>query len=363
MRFITDFLGITGGGAGYEKIYIRDPGKAVYKSPSGVSIPFDYEDVESSIATKAAAFESASGNGTYVQHNGHTSGRFPMVAIFHGDGYEAKARAFVGALLEPGVGKLTHPSYPVPISVVPFGEIRTVEPLKSAANQAKISVAFWETTGLKIGAEGSISQLYDSFEDAASIDFSEKIRLDTAADRNGFLSKIQNTVGKISDAMTKASEGIGNATQGIETIGASINGGLDLLMGQPLALARQMQILVTEPRRQLKGIKAKFEGYKNLANDIFANDATGLSTYSNEDINDFHLNKLMAASIVGNSGAMLSGGDEDLTRADYIRNADDLRTLLDDFQDWSDAGYDAMSSAELIPDALDTGGGRLGSSI
>ena len=44
--------------------------KASYKGPSGFSVDFDYDDIESTVETKAAVFENAVGNGTYVQSNG-----------------------------------------------------------------------------------------------------------------------------------------------------------------------------------------------------------------------------------------------------------------------------------------------------
>lgn len=357
MRMIADMLGINipGDGGGTS---VRNPGKAVYKSPSGVRIPFDFEDVDSSISTKASVFENASGNGTYVQPNGHTSGRFPMVAIFHGDGYEAKAEAFIGALIEPGVGQLTHPSYATPISVVPVGEITRVDAYKTAANQAKISISFFETTGLQIGAEGSLPQLYDSFVDAAAVDFSDKTRLATASDRQNFKNKLRTAVKTVQQVMKIASQGAAGTIGLIEDAGDSVDRGIDLLVGQPLALARQTQILIGEPRRQANGVRSKLDGYQNLAADIFLGIAEAPSKYSNERLNNFHMDRLTAGSIVANYAVLATdGSDEYDTRADYILEAERLKLLLEDYQDWADDNYTALAETYISKSSTDTGGG------
>ena len=358
MRMIADFLGINIPGGGPSGPSVRNPGKAVYKSPKGNRIPFDFEDVESSIATKAAIFENAAGNGTYVQPNGHTSGRFPMVAFFHGDGHEAKAEAFIGAMLEPGVGQLSHPSYATPIQVVPVGEIRRIDAYKSAANQTSLSVEFFETTGLKIGGAGDLPQLFDSFIDASAVDFSDKARLSGMTDQKSFANKVRKVVKTIQQTMKIASQGAKGITQRIEDAGDSVDRGMDLLIGQPLALARQTQILIGEPRRQAKGTRAKLAGYQNLADDIFSGIAEEPSKYSNERLNNFHMDKLAVGAIVGNYAMLATeGSDEYNTRADYILEAERLRNLADDYQDWVDANYTALSETNISESATDTGAG------
>jgi len=359
MRFIADFLGINLPG-GFDGTQVRDPGQAVLKSPSGARIPFDFEDVTSSIETKAAVFENAAGPGTYVQPNSHTSGRFPMVAIFHGDGHEDKAQAFIGALLEDGVSQLTHPAYAVPISVVPVGEIQRIDAYKTSANETKLSVSFFETTGLLIGGVDALPQLYDSFIDASAVDFSNKTLLDDAADRESFANKVLNVVKNIEMVMSLASQGLSGATERIEDAGDSIDRGIDLLVGKPLALARQTQMLIGEPRRQSDGTRAKLDGYKNMADSIFGRDAVESSAYTVDKSNYFQMDKMAVQAIVANS-AMLSseGSGEFVTRSDFIKAAEDLQALMDAYQEWSDDNYTELASTTISEAATDTGGGML----
>ena len=70
------------------------------------------------------------------------------------------------------------------------------------------------------------------------------------------------------------------------------------------------------------------------------------------------MDKLVASSIVANSAAMLAAG-EYTTKAEYLSNAEELRDLLDDFQEWSDEGYDAIESSEVDMTLTDTGYGCL----
>lgn len=360
MRFIADALGIDLPGGGYSGPTLRNPGKGVYKSPSGNKIPFDYGDVESSIDTKAAVFENAAGDGTYVQPNKHTSLRAPITAIFHGDGFEKKGDAFVGALLEDGVGVLTHPDYTVPINVVPVGEIRRRHAFVSGDNQLLITVQFFETTGLLIGSVDALPQLFDSFIDASAVDFSDKTLLDDAADRQSFLNKVSNVAKNIQMVMTIASQGLSGATQRIDDAGASIDRGLDMLVGQPLALARQTQLLIGEPRRQNDGVKSKQDGYKNLAASIFLGIAEEPSKYSNDRVNNFQMDKMAVQAIVANSAMLATeGSGEYITKADYILAAEALEQLLYDYQAWSDDNYTNLASTAISQGATDTGGGMM----
>lgn len=357
MRFILDALGL-GGPKQYDGTQMPVPGKAVYKSPSGAEIPFDFEDVVSSVETKAAVFENAVGDGTYVQPNGRTGGRFPMSAIFHGAGFEARAEAFLSAVLEPGVGILIHPSYRQPIDVVPVGEITRSDAFKTGANQVIFSLSFYETTGLQLGAETGRNQLFDSLLDASAADFSDKTQLDDVVDKTSFKNKVLATIKTIETVMKNASQGLAGATELIESAGDSIDRGIDLLIGKPLALARQTQILIGEPRRQSDGARAKLDGYKNLTDSIFGLNNAEQSKYSNESINNFHLNKLVSQCIVGNYAMLAADGvDQYFKKSDYLLAADNVAALLDQYQEWHDNNYEALEVSTISEAATDTGDG------
>lgn len=359
MRFIAEALGILGPGD-YSGTPMPLPGKAIYKSPSGQEVPFDFEDINSQYDLKAAVFESASGNGTYVQPNGHTSGRFPMAAIFHGTGYETRAEAFLSAVLESGVGVLTHPQYRQPINVVPTGTVDRFDGYASGTNQTIFTVTFFETTGLIVGGKKDIKQSFDSFLDASAADFASGIDTDKVVDAASFKSKVQATVKTIEKVMKAGSQGLQAATEGIENIGDSINRGIDLLIGQPLMMARQTQLLIGEPARQADLTKAKLTAYGDLAADIFGTGDAEQSAYAKESINAFHLNMLTARTTVANMALLaVTGSGEFENKKDFLYWADFLKTNLDSLQEWSDDNFAAIATTTIDQGSIDIGGGMV----
>ena len=344
--------------------------KASYTSPSGQTVPFEFADLQDSVEKKTTAFESAVGNGTYIQDSGRTSGRFPMVVAVTGNDYDMKAQAFMSALLERGEGILNHPIYGK-ITVVPFGEISRADNLVSGAGQAIFTVAFYETTGLQIGGGGGVPQLYDSFLDASAVDFSDKLNLGDAADKANFVTKFKAIVQKTKDVMMKISDGQALLQKSVEAIGDSINRGVDLMVGQPLMLARQTQVLIGEPARQAKLIKARIEAYKDLAAQIFEQTFGADKHEKTADKNNFHLSKLVSANVVAAAALSASNNihtvprtetttstvSELQTRSDLINTAIALQTMLDDYQAWHDAGYVAVEEDTVNESATDTGDG------
>jgi len=347
--------------------------KASYTSPSGQVVPFEFADLQDSVEKKTTAFESAVGDGTYIQDSGRTSGRFPMVVAVTGNDYDMKAQAFMSALLERGEGILNHPIYGK-ITVVPFGEISRADNLASGAGQAIFTVAFYETTGLQIGGGGGVPQLYDSFLDASAVDFSNKLDLGDAADKANFITKAKAIVAKTKAVMAKISEGQALLQKSVEAIGDSLNSGIDLLVGQPLMLARQTQVLLGEPARQISSIRAKIEGYKDLAAQIFEQTFGSSDHEQTADKNNFHLVKLISGTTIAASALAASVSvkavskielgtataltvSEITTRTDLINTAIALQTMLDDYQAWHDASYTAIAETEVNIAATDDGGG------
>jgi prophage DNA circulation protein len=331
--------------------------KASYKGPNGFAVDFEYDDIESTVEKKAAVFENAVGNGTYVQSNGHTSGRFPMQCIFSGLGYEILAEAFLSLLLQDGEGVLTHPIHG-DVNVVPVGSISRADPLKTGAGQIIYQVEFYETTGLQIGETGGLDQAFDALIFAAAAAFTEGIQLADAVDRAGFRSKLASVMNTVSNAMSRASGAVTKVQNGIEDVGDSINRGIDTLLGEPLALARQCQILIGEPRRISSLAKNKITGYSNLASDIFTGTFAEPSKYAKDLINTFHLNKLVARSIVANTAMMMTESKEYLTKGDYIDAAESLKEIADAYQVWHDASYDSLELETISAPNLDVGGGH-----
>jgi prophage DNA circulation protein len=330
---------------------------AKYKSPSGQVVPFDYEDIESNVDTKAAVFETALGNGTYVQPNGHTSGRFPMACFFSGENYEDKAEAFLSAVLETGEGILSHPIHS-DINVVPVGTVVRADNLVTAGNQVVYTLTFFETTGLQIGEQRGLKQIFDSLIRASSVDFSQKVQIENdPVDNGAFRARLESTLNVMRKRLKDASGAVAKVSNAIEDTGDSINRGLDTLIGEPLTLARQIQMLIGEPRRQNNAVQAKIDGYLDLAADIFQASLAEPGKYSRDSANNFHFNKMRAQAIVANTAMVISDSTEFLTRSQYIAASDTLSALLEAYQTWNDNNFESLETAYIDPSNIDTGDG------
>lgn len=334
---------------------LRNLQRGKYKSPSGQIVYFDYMDIDSSYLKKAAVFESAVGNGTYVQPNGHTSGRLPMACYISGDDYDRKADAFLSAVLEDGVGVLSHP-ISNEVHVVPVGEVRRSDRLVEAAGQVIFGVEFYETTGLQIGESGGLPQSFESLIQASAVDFSEKVNLSNAMDKASFKNRVAALLKRISSTLKKASGAVAEVNQAIEDTGDSIGRGLDVLLGEPLSLAFQCQLLIGEPRRENSAVHAKLDAYQNLANNIFARTIEEPVKYSKEAENQFGFNRMMSRSIISNF-AMVAADGKWLKRSDYILNAERLDELLTLYQAWVGAGFEILAIDTIDATNMDTGVG------
>lgn len=327
--------------------------KAQYQSPSGQKVSFQYVDLEESHEKKTSVFETATGNGTYVQDNGHTSGRFPMLCICAGPDYDQHAAAFMGALLEQGEGILTHPIHGS-ITVVPTGEISRADALATEAGQALISVSFFETTGVIIGGESSIPQLFDAYSAAAADGFADAVDLGDAADKANFITKALKVINKTKDVMRKVSEGQAKIQKSVENVGDSLNRGIDLVVGTPIMLARQTQILIGEPARIGQAARAKLDAYGNLAGTILTQTFGGTSHESTADRNNFHYLKLNSGAHVASMARVSEKPDFD-TKAKFLNAASQLRELHKSLQAWQDDAYTAIAQPTLMASAVDSG--------
>lgn len=357
MRGALNALGLSGL-LGFNGSDMPTPPKAAFVSPTGKRIIFDFEDVNSSFEKKAAIFESASGDGTYVQGNGHTSGRFPMGVIFHGSGYERRAEAFLSAVLEPGTGLLFHPQYARPINVEAVGPIDRFDGFASGTNQTIFSVVFYETTGLQIGGMAALGQSFDSFIDANAADFSGSLDLGSVSKLQGFLGKAKSVAKKVKSAMKIASRSLDATTFLVDDIGDSILGGIDLLVGQPLTMAFQLQMLISEPARVNSRAAEKLKAYGDYLADVFSGDLVTVSSFGADSLNAFHLDRTVSACMLANAAKLADSATDQLnTRADYVAWAEYLQGLLDDYQTWLDLNFAELSGGLVAASRIDTGEG------
>lgn len=331
---------------------LRNLDIASYKSPSSQVVDFDYEDLSSEIEKKTTVFESAIGDGTYVQDWGNTSGRFPMLCIFHGDDYIDRAKAFITALLEKGAGTLTHPIYG-DVNVIATGVINRTDPLVTNSGEIVFSVTFHETITLDETTETSLAQSFEDLNEASYLTFSDNMKLEDPGDKAAFRYRVVESISAAKSALKQSSEAVSNVQDKTDDIADSITRGIDTTLGDPLTLARQVQILMGEPRRTRELIKDKITAYHNMALSIFE-DTINEATL--EAANLFHLNNLIAKAILANMSLAMLDADYE-TKTEHIAAIDTLMTEMESYRVWYDANYGVLEPSTLEPSQVNTGDG------
>jgi hypothetical protein len=271
-----------------------------------------------------------------------------MACFFSGGNHDKQAASFIKALLETGTGTLYHPIFGY-TSVMPGGQIQYVSELVSRANQTTILVEFLETTGLQIGGVAAFQQIVDSFNEASSISFADKLNTTDIVDEENFKTKFVSAVGVVKRTLKAVSGTLTDAQNNIDDIGDSLIRGIDLLVGTPLTIARQTQILINTPATIRGNVKATLAAYRGMAQNIFGTEPEP-SGYDFEAENNFYNDKMFVSAMVSSS-ATSSLQNDYTTKTEFVNNAKELVDLLKDYIDWSDDGY------TIIDPNLDDGDG------
>lgn len=321
--------------------------EAAYISPSGIRTVLIYENVEESFEKKTTAFEVAEGNVTFVQDLGHTGFRLPMRIFFTGADYDLAAADFLKTLQERGIGSLEHPVYGT-FDVVPFGSIRRRDDLKTAANQAIIEVLFWETTRLLFPAAGTAPadvtrEAIDESVEVTSNVFAERTDTETQIEEVTLTEKFQKALGKVRGALQKVADAQEEVATAFNAVFDSINAGIDTLIGDPLSLAFQAQILVGLPARSVALIADRLDAYGNLLTDITSN--IPFPGSGNDSFNGFLADELFAmATVLGSTGSVLN--NEFATKTETVAAADALLAQFDQLSTWRDDSYKSLNEID-----------------
>jgi hypothetical protein len=343
-----------------------------YTSPkTNTRIVFQFEDVSRKTPISGTMFAFPGVNNAYVQRTGFGSREYPLRCFFSGANHDKVATAFEAAVLEPGTGRLEHPLYGR-IPVVPFGEITRNDALKTAANQTIIELSFFTTTGeiypsSKPSGVNEIVAAIDGFDVAAAQQFDSAMDLVSAINKAASKATFRSYLLKVSSALKSASDSVASVNRAFRDLQSSINLGMDVLIGQPLLLARQCSDLIKAPARALAGIESRLDGYARLADSIFGDRTSqpslrltsGASLTERRDriTNDLHTSDLFAANAVAGSILSTTVAGSFLTRPQAVAAAVAIQEQFDAFVEWRDAGLSAVGELpEISTKQTDPGG-------
>ncbi len=333
--------------------------EAAYTSPkTNQRIRFDFTDVERKTPLNGTMFTFPGVNNAYPQRTGFGSREYAMRCYISGPNHDKIATAFEAGLLEPGVGRLEHPIHGR-IPVVPFGDITRNDALATAANQTVIEVTFFTTVGdvypsSRPSDANEILGAIDGFDVAAASDFDRMMEIGDTLRKAQAKATIRGYLLKVSSELQHISDSVASVNRAFRDLQASVNFGMDVLIGQPLLLARQIGDLIKAPGRALTGIESRLDAYARLASSIFVDKAAlpGESAASGTSLlqrryriaNDLRISDLFAAHSVAGSIVASTVPGSFTTRPQAIAAASSIQDQLGAFTTWRDAGHAVVSA-------------------
>jgi len=350
---LANLLGLGDSGKSWED-RLREA--AYTTGQKGTRIKFLYEDVSQTVEKRGTVFEFPGVDDGYVQQKGFGPRQYPLRCFFGGNDHDRVATAFLAGLLEPGVGQLEHPLYGK-FKAVPFGTITRRDDLKTAANQSIVEVTFWSTLldvypSSKRAGKNEIEAALGDFDVVAAQKFSDDTSLLGALKKRSAIATLKGALRDISAALRSVSDTTALARRQFDDTFNVINFGLDVLVGQPLLLARQISGLINAPARAIAGIQSRLDGYAALAASIFGSRAgrpganIGLTSSSlSRASNDFQIARLMAMASVG-GGVLSTLETEFTTKPEALAAAERVTDLFDDVVAWSDGAFDDLGGVD-----------------
>jgi len=319
--------------AGGDPEWLKDLVPAEFISNSGVKIPFDYLDLTSHFPRKTSVFGSVTADGVYVQDNGNGGNRFPVMMILAGNNNHKQTRDALLAMTERGESTLQHPVWGLMLVQI-LGDIEVKTAFVTEAGQTVIGCEFVETTGLLVEETPAFPSVLAFFNDNSATSFAENLNVDDVADKANAIQKIKSTLGTVKGVLDGLTNGVESLQREIDDGFDSINSGMDILIGQPLQLAKEIQILAQLPAKNLALTKAKLEGYKNIAWELLA-DRPKPNGYDFTASNGNEINKLIASSAVASTAQVGELAEFELKK-DYTDAASDIDELTQGFIDYVD---------------------------
>lgn len=335
--------------------------EAAYTTPSGLRLKFIYEGVSKTFDKKTSAFDFPDATGTFIQDNGRTGRRFPLRLFFTGDDYDIEVATFEDGLAERGQGKLEHPVYGL-IDVVPFGTITRRDDLKTAANQAVLEVAFWETINIvfpsnQVDPGPAVVSAVDEYNIAKAAEFEESIDIDSATEKATFKSTFSTVLDVSRSGLQAVADTQADIEKTFNAVYDSIDSSIDILVETPAILAAQTMILLQTPSRLIQSFDARIDAYSNLINALIGGDdgiqvpALGggssiqVPGLDSENSNKFQTDDIFASTLV--MGVVLSGvNNQFITRSEALETADIILSLSETVVAWRDANYESLGQID-----------------
>lgn len=333
---------------------------ARYKSNAETSWhEFDFENVTRTTEKRTTAFSFPGINDSYIQDNGFGSRKYALRCYFAGDNCDFNATAFEASLLTFGVGKLEHPFYG-DIDVVPFGTVSRRDDLVTGSNQAIVDCTFWTTTGVvypsvDVAPKNEVQEYVNNFDVESAVWYGDNMILRNAQEQAELRGTVEEQLASIDEKLSQAAQATEEVSREFRAWQQTINTGINVLVGNPVLLAQQVNNLVRAPARAALGIQNRFTAYIDFLQSIFTSpsgtpgSATGISARPSEQTrlaNDWRTADLSALNgLVSMAYAAVESDYE--TKPEALSVADTLLAQLEAVAAWREDGYAAFTAADL----------------
>lgn len=298
-----------------------DVREAVYTSPSGKKIVFDYDSkLTSEIDLKTAAFTFPSKDGALVIPLGLGGRKFSLSCYFFGSSCLAQANDFETALKEKGVGTLDHPLYGS-FKVVPTGTIAREDDTVEGVGFSAIKITFAETiTNSSVVSEivkiDEINNKIEELKEKSVLDFIKDTYTKTAKAVVKLKNEYKKILKNISDTLGNIAAAERKINTAFQTAFNEIFSPLDNLVGNLDMVARQTVNLIHLPSKMAVNSLKKIESYSNSIGNI-ATQFRNLDPNFDNVKNQWAMTQLSLSNMI----AAISGGVAESSQSEKSESA------------------------------------------
>lgn len=355
--------------------------EAAYTPQGGPRVLFKCHQLNRDIPLRGTAHEFPGVDEAYVQRTGHGSRKYPLRCYFSGPNHDIEATLFEAAVLTPGVGTLEHARFG-PVRVVPFGDVGRREDLVTEANQTIIEVTFWTTLEAiyptaDANPQNEIQAAIAAFNLAGALQFENAVNLTSAANKAIEKATIGGMLKSVGEAFDGVSSSVASVRRAVADATDTINQGMDVLIGKPLELARQISGLIQAPSRALTGLESRLDGYGLMFDSIFGStpgnpadridETTSLGSIRQRVANDWHTADLFALNAMAGSVMTVTAQPIDdqgrpvrgpifQNRRQAVAAAAAIEDQLTELIEWRDTQLAAIASLPALgKDQVDSG--------
>jgi hypothetical protein len=191
-----------------------------------------------------------------------------------------------------------------------------------------------------VDPKNEIERLLEGFDVQAAQQFAATANLTTAIEKTQEVATVRTLLKGVSAGLSAIAGTTAEVRRAFEDKYAAIHYSLDVLVGQPLVLARQVVDLVHTPARASTGIASRLVAYRDLAQRIMS---SALATGSRR--NDFVTSDLTLLGAVSGSVLSLKTGAFQ-TRPEAVNAVDELLGQFDAAVSFRDERYAALGIAD-----------------